>query len=273
LRLYGQEVQATTAAIARMNLYLHDIETFSVKRGDTLRDPRFREPDGSLTRFDAVIANPPFSLKNWGRVGWSDDPFGRADFGIPPDAFGDFAFVEHMLASAARPHGRIAVVMPHGVLFRSGVERDIRRRIVDAGLLRAVVGLPPNLFYSTSIPACVLLLDAAGSREAVLFVDASRRFAKGRNQNELTPDDVTVIAECVESGLGNAEQDVLARHVDFTELEANGWDLSVGRYLQAAGVDGPDIATAVAAYVEAVAELDQAQVALLEQLAEAGLNG
>jgi len=107
LRLYGQEVQATTAAIARMNLYLHDIETFSIKRGDTLRDPRFREPDGSLTRFDAVIANPPFSLKNWGRAAWLDDPFGRADFGVPPESYGDLAFVEHMLTSMRHQCGRL----------------------------------------------------------------------------------------------------------------------------------------------------------------------
>jgi type I restriction enzyme M protein len=99
LRLFGQEVQATTAAIARMNLYLHDIETFAIKRGDTLREPRFREPSGSLTRFDAVIADPPFSLKSWGRAGWIDDPFGRSAFGVPPESYADLAFVEHMVAS------------------------------------------------------------------------------------------------------------------------------------------------------------------------------
>lgn len=181
-----------------MNLYLHDIETFAIKRGDTLRDPRFRDPDGSLSRFDAVIANPPFSLKNWGRSAWAEDPFGRAELGVPPEGFGDFAFVEHMLASMRKGYGRLAVVMPHGVLFRSGVERDIRKNLLQTGSVEAIIGLPPNLFYNTPIPAAIILcrsqIDAARAG-SVLVVDASARFRKGRNQNEMTTDDVAAVVD------------------------------------------------------------------------------
>jgi type I restriction enzyme M protein len=203
LRLYGQEVQATTAAIARMNLYLHDIETFAIKRGDTLREPRFREADGSLTRFDAVIANPPFSLKNWGRSAWVDDPFGRSGFGVPPESYADLAFVEHMVLSMKEDTGRLAVVMPHGALFRGGVEGDIRRALLEAGVVEAVVGLPPNLFYNTTIPAAVLVCRASLPQEReghVLFIDASARFRKLRNQNEMSPDDVAAVVEAYATG-------------------------------------------------------------------------
>ncbi len=147
LRLYGQEVNLTTAAIARMNLYLHAIEDFQVLRGDTLRDPKFRTGSGDIERFDVVVANPPFSLKMWGADTWVSDP--RAVCGIPPASKGDYAWVQHMVASMQEGTGRVGVVMPHGALFRGGVELKIRQCLVEKGLLQAVIGLPPNLFYST----------------------------------------------------------------------------------------------------------------------------
>jgi type I restriction enzyme M protein len=120
LRLSGQEVSLTTAAIARMNLFLHDIEDFRIRRGDTLRDPKFKTPAGELEHFEIVIANPPFSLTNWGQGAWTTDPYRRSRYGVPPATKGDFAFVEHMVASMSSGNGRVAVVMPQGVLFRGG---------------------------------------------------------------------------------------------------------------------------------------------------------
>ena len=276
LRLYGQEVQAMTAAIARMNLYLHDIETFSIKRGDTLRDPRFREPDGSLTRFDAVIANPPFSLKGWGRASWADDPYGRASLGTPPENYADLAFVEHMLASMRERTGRVAVVMPHGVLFRGGVERDIRAGIIGSGHLEAVIGLPVNLFYSTSIPASVLILRAQPRPTLeghVLVIDASGRFRKAPNQNEMTAEDVAAVATAYKDGaLASDAEGVHVRAVTIAEIEANGWDLNIARYVTVEAKAEVELSIVMTEYYASRAALRDAEVELDVRLAEAGLS-
>lgn len=276
LRLYGQEVQATTAAIARMNLYLHDIETFSIKRGDTLRDPRFREPDGSLTRFDAVIANPPFSLKAWGRAAWTEDPFGRSEFGTPPESYADLAFVEHMVASLKQRDGRMAVVMPHGALFRGGPERDIRRALVTRGLVECVIALPKNLFYSTSIPAAVLICRtaSAGAGNDVLFIDATEQFRAGRNQNELTSQDIDVVLSAYRTREEpDAETSGLRlRVVSLEDVESSDWDLNVARHVAGHDVEILDADAAVAAFIDARAGLENAEQLLLERLSAAGFD-
>lgn len=272
LRLFGQEVQATTAAIARMNLYLHDIETFAVKRGDTLRDPRFRDGKGNLERFDIVIANPPFSLKNWGRSQWVDDPFGRSTYGVPPDAYGDLAFVEHMVASLQPEGSRLAVVMPHGVLFRRGAEAAIREQLVKRAGLTTVIGLPPSLFYNTVIPAVVLLFSSpaeADNVSQVRFVDASERFVRGQAQNELAEADVEAILDVV---LGRAPSDIPACAVDHDALEENAWDLSVARYLTPASDAVPDVETAWHAYLAARKDAAEAD-GKLDQLLRGVLDG
>ena len=275
LRLYGQEVQATTAAIARMNLYLHDIETFSIRRGDTLRDPRFREPDGSLTHFDAVIANPPFSLKNWGRAAWVNDPYGRSAFGVPPESYADLAFVEHMLASMNPNGGRVAVVMPHGALFRAGVEQVIRERILRAGLLEAVIGLPVNLFYNTTIPAVVLVLRATLAADSVvLFVDGSARVFKGRTQNELSDADVlAVVTAYRDHGRSASGADAVhSRLVPLAEVEANGWDLNIGRYVEVEAAASVGLSVALADYRASREALRDAEASLDAHLVESGLD-
>lgn len=271
LRLYGQEVQATTAAIARMNLYIHDIETFAVRRGDTLRDPRFRESDGSLSRFDAVIANPPFSLRNWGRDVWADDPFGRADYGVPPDGYGDFAFVEHMVASMARETGRLAVVMPHGILFRKGAEGAIRRNLLRAGVIETVIALPPNLFYNTAIPACLLVCRSPRTESTELpvrFVDATACFTRGTNQNEMAPADVEAVVAAYrtsESADATAVSDV-----PFAEIAGNDYELGIGLYLGETLVEEFDLQAAVVELAEARQHLVEADGALARVLGDLG---
>jgi type I restriction enzyme M protein len=274
LRLHGQEVQATTAAIARMNLYLHDIETFVVRRGDTLREPKFRDADGSLSRFDAVIANPPFSLRNWGRETWVDDPFGRSDFGVPPTNSGDLAFVEHMLCSMDTRSGRLAVVMPHGVLFRGGAEGAIRRRIVEAGLLDAVIGLPPNLFYNTTIPAALLVCraPASSSRSDVLFIDASSRFRKLKNQNEMTSDDVAAVVSAYHAVAVGDHDGLHATRVSEGVISANGWDLDIARYVKVEASAEVASSVAIDNYYAARDALRAAERSLDDRLAAAGFD-
>jgi type I restriction enzyme M protein len=278
LRLYGQEVQATTAAIARMNLYLHEIETFAVKRGDTLRDPQFLDSAGDLRRFDAVIANPPFSIGKdtpWGFEAWADDPWGRAGFGVPPKSYADYAFVEHMLASMDLEVGRVAVVMPQGVLFRGKAEHVIRRSILESGLLEAVIGLPANIFYGTPLAACVLVFRAKAdpSREGhILIIDASQRFEKAGSKNELTDDDVDVTMESyVTAKDPDGAHGVNVRLVPLSEVEENGWDLNIARYIEGAGVEQITVGEAFSAVQSTRSALQEAERVLDELVVTSGL--
>lgn len=273
MRFFGQEVNLTTCAIARMNLFLHDIEDVRILRGDTLRGPKFTE-HGRLARFSVVLANPPFSLKNWGADVWRNDPWSRPVWGMPPAGNADFAWVQHMLASMHPTSGRVGVVMPHGVLFRGGAEGQIRECLVKADQLDAVIGLPPNLFYSTTIPACLLIFRAEKAHERrgkVLFVDGSARFTKGRNQNHMTADDVEVIVAAYRSGTASdGEGGVGVRLVDHAEIKENGWDLNIGRYLRTAAEETIDVATALEQLAAARAALREAEGHLDERLKAAG---
>jgi len=273
LRLYGQEVNLTTAAIAKMNLFLHEIEDFKIVRGDTLRSPGLRRQDGTMSHFDLVIANPPFSLSNWGADTWAADA--RSFCGVPPTKNGDFAWVQHMVSSMTEDRGRVGVVMPHGVLFRGGVESRIRQCLVESERLEAVVSLPTNLFYSTSIPACVLIFRAGKPverRHHVLFVDGSRRFTKGRNQNQMSTDDLDAIAAAYQHG-GDSDGvgGVNTRLVPCDEIKANAFDLNIGRYLKTAAADTLDLVTALANYEVARAQRIAAEQALFERLKAAGI--
>jgi type I restriction enzyme M protein len=274
MRFYGQEVNLTTAAIARMNLFVPDIEDVAIRRGDTLRDPKFLDARGRLQQFDVVITNPPFSLKNWGHEAWVRDPWSRAGCGLPPVGNGDLAWVQHMLASMDPVAGRVAVVMPHGVLFRGGQEKAIRECLLRNDRLDAVVGLAPNLFYSTSIQACLLIFraqKAADRRGHVLFVDGSKLFTKGRNQNALRAGDVDALVAAYRAAAdtdGDAGAEV--RRVALSEIEANGWDLNIGRYIKGAPAEAMDVDTALADLAEAQEALRDAEERLAERLAAAG---
>lgn len=274
LRLYGQEINLTTSSIARMNLFLHEIEDFEIKRGDTLRAPAFKDPRGAVRRFDAVIANPPFSLTNWGADRWATDP--RAKFGVPPAKNGDYAFVQHMIASMQPETGRVGVVMPHGVLFRSGREAAIRQRLVETNLLEAVIGLPSNLFYSTTIPACLLIFRNQKPKERenhVLFIDGSARFSKGKNQNVMGAGDVDVLIRAYRAGqdLGD-DADVNVRLVSFSEIEGNDFDLSIGRYVHVSAEEAADLGSALVGFADARQHRVAAERALFERLGRAGID-
>lgn len=273
LRLYGQEVNLTTSAIARMNLFLHDIEDFRIVRGDTLRSPGLRQADGRISQFDVVVANPPFSLQNWGADTWPADP--RSFCGVPPAKNGDYAWIQHMITSMATTNGRVGVVMPHGVLFRGGAEAKIRECLIKDDRLEAVIGLPANLFYSTSIPACLLIFRSSkqnARKNHVLFVDGSSRFIKGRNQNQMGDEDVQAILNAYVTGEDpDGSGGVQVRLVPMAEIEGNGWDLNIGRYIKAVVDDALDLDAALTAYRAARANRIASEGALFESLAAAGI--
>jgi type I restriction enzyme M protein len=271
-RIYGQEKNLTTAAAARMNLFLHGLEDFVIERGDTLRNPVFTDPaTGGLARFDVVIANPPFSLEAWGRELWESDRWGRAFAGLPTDSNADMAWVQHMVASMAEGTGRMAVVLPQGALFRSGVEGQIRQHLLKADLVDAVIGLAPNLFYGTGLAACVLVLrrqKPETRRGKVLIVDASSLFRRGRAQNFMEPEHASQI-----HGWVSAFEDVQdrARVVGLDEIEQEGWTLNISRYvLPPIGADIPPLPEAVAAFKEALAKCQQAEDELRRVMVEGG---
>ncbi len=186
LKIFGQEKNLTSSSIARMNMFLHGIEDFQIARGDTLRNPAFFSADG-LKTFDCVIANPPFSLKDWGAENWANDPYGRNIAGVPPKGNGDMAWVQHMIKSV-NGTGRMTVVLPHGALFRKGAEGKIRKELLDQDLLEAVIGLGSNIFYGTQLAACVLVFrqnKEEHKKDKVIFIDASDQIQVGRAQNYL----------------------------------------------------------------------------------------
>jgi len=270
--LYGQEKNLTTSAVARMNLFLHGIEDFAIERGDTLRNPVFTDPStGGLATFDVVLANPPFSLEQWGRELWESDPWGRAFAGLPTDSNGDMAWVQHMVKSMAPSTGRMAVVLPQGALFRGGVEGRIRQHLLEQDLVEAVIGLAPNLFYGAGLAACVLVLrqkKAAKRKGKVLIVDAASLFKKGRAQNFLELNHATEILGWVH---GFTDVEDRARVVSLAEIEKEGWTLNISRYvLPPMGADIPPLPEAVAAFKDALAKCRAAEDNLRKVMVEGG---
>jgi type I restriction enzyme M protein len=215
-----------------MNLLLHDLPDHRIEKGDTIRDPKLLQ-GGELILYDRVIANPPFSLDEWGYEVAEADAHGRFRFGIPPKTKGDLAFVQHMVATL-NTKGQLGVVMPHGVLFRGGSEAEIRKGFLKEDLIEAVIGLPSNLFYGTGIPAAVLVMNRAKPSERkgkVLFINASQEFEEGKAQNYLRDQDVQKIAATF-----RAFTDVgrYARVVPAEEIERNDYNLNISRYVDTA---------------------------------------
>lgn len=230
LKLYGQEKNLTSSSIARMNMFLHGIEDFQIYRGDTLRNPAFFEADG-LKTFDCVIANPPFSLKDWGAENWANDPYGRNIAGVPPQGNADMAWVQHMVKSM-NSTGRMTVVLPHGALFRKGAEGKIREKLLKDDLLEAVIGLGPNIFYGTQLAACVMVfkqLKDENKRDKVLFIDASDQVRVGRAQNFLEKEHVDQIFEWY----GNyADVENYVKVASMKDIEENDFNLNIPLYVE-----------------------------------------
>lgn len=232
LSIYGQEMDNATAALAKMNMILHDCITAEIWQDNTLSSPYFKEKDGSLKRFDFSVANPPFSTKAWSNgLIPSKDEYKRFEWGVPPAKNGDYAFLLHILASL-KSSGKGAVILPHGVLFRGGAEASIRRNIVKQGFVKGIIGLPANLFYGTGIPACIIVLDKenAAARKGIFMVDASKGFLKDGNKNRLREQDIHKIVDTF-----NSQSDItgFSRMVPLQEIEKNDFNLNIPRYIDA----------------------------------------
>jgi len=225
--LFGQEMNGTTHALCRMNMFLHGMDNFRIEWGDVLRNPRLIEGD-RLMKFDIVVANPPFSLDKWGYDEASADPFHRYHRGLPPKSKGDWAFISHMVETAREGTGRIGVVVPHGVLFRGAAEGRIRQRMIEENLLEAVIGLPANLFFGTGIPAAILLFNKGKTHGDVLFIDASREFKEAKNQNLLTDEHLEKIV-ATHKAFETVEK--YAYRATPQELADNDFNLNIPRYV------------------------------------------
>lgn len=228
--LYGQEKDAATSGLARMNMILHDSPTAEIKQGNTLANPLFKDQD-SLKTFDYVVANPPFSDKRWGSgVDTENDPHKRFDgYGVPPNKNGDYAYLLHIIRSL-KSRGKGACILPHGVLFRGNVEADIREAIIRKGLIKGIIGLPANLFYGTGIPACIIVIDKenAQNRKGIFMIDAGKGFMKDGNKNRLREMDIHKIVDIFNK---QTEIDGYSKIVSFAEIEKNEFNLNITRYI------------------------------------------
>ena len=228
VNLFGQDSNITTWAICKMNMILHGVTHADIQKGDTIRDPKNREKDGSLKQFDRIMANPPFSLKNWGEDVVADDT--RFIYGIPPKSYGDLAFVEHMIASLNRT-GKMATVVPHGVLFRGGAEGKIRKGIIEDDLIETIIGLPSSLFYGTGIQAAILVINKNKPEERkknILFIDASNEYTPGKNQNKLETENINKIIETYKK---YEEIEKYSKIVTKIELEETDYNCNISRYV------------------------------------------
>lgn len=232
--LYGQEKIGATYNLARMNMFLHGQDAARIEWGDTLNNPLLKEDD-RLMQFDVIVANPPFSLDKWGEKQLESDTYNRFDRGMPPASKGDYAFISHMIATAKEGSGRVAVIVPHGVLFRGSSEGRIRTALIRENLLDAVIGLPAGLFQTTGIPVAILIFDksrAAGganeSRKDVLFIDASKEFVAGKNQNTLSPEHIAKIFNTYKE---RKEIEKYSHVATPEEIRENDYNLNIPRYV------------------------------------------
>lgn len=233
--LYGQELNGSTWALAMMNMLLHGFDSATIRWGDTLRNPKLKDGD-ALMKFDTVVANPPFSLDKWGAEDAESDQHSRFWRGTPPKSKGDWAFISHMIEVAYEGRGKVGVVVPHGVLFRGASEGKIRQQTIDENILEAVIGLPANLFFGTGIPAAIVIFNKGKKTDNVLFIDASREFENGKNQNRLRAEDIGHIVSVYrqfaagELAAGVAEEKY-AYVATREEIAENDYNLNIPRYV------------------------------------------
>jgi type I restriction enzyme M protein len=225
--LYGQESNGGTWALCKMNMFLHKRDNAQIEWGDTLNNPKIIEGD-KLAKFDIVVANPPFSLDKWGQETADKDIYQRFWRGVPPKSTADFAFISHMIESAVEGSGKVGVVVPHGVLFRSGAEGKIRQKMIEENLLDAVIGLPAKLFYGTGIPAAILVFRKGRKNKEVLFIDASKKYVEGKNQNTINDGHINNIVDTYNA---YETKDKYSYVAPFKEIEENEFNLNIPRYV------------------------------------------
>jgi type I restriction enzyme M protein len=275
--LYGQEVNGATWALARMNMFLHAKDAARIEWCDTLNSPALVEGD-HLMKFDVVVANPPFSLDKWGAENAEHDQFNRFWRGIPPKSKGDYGFITHMIEIAKRQTGRVAVIVPHGVLFRSGAEGRIRKALIEDNLLDAVIGLPANLFTTTGIPVAILIFDrsreeggANESRKDVLFIDASKEFSASKAQNVM--DEKTHVAKVLETYASRAAIDKYSYNATPEEIAENDYNLNIPRYVDTFEPEEEiDVAEVQKDINRIEAELVEVRAKMAGYLKELGIN-
>lgn len=280
--IYGQERNGATHSLALMNMYLHGIDDAKIEWGDTLANPLHLE-DGKLMKFQAIVANPPFSLDKWAmgfagegntdskfKMDASLDPHRRFEWGVPPSSKGDYAFVQHMLYSLAE-NGRMSTILPHGVLFRGASEGKIRQQIIEMNLLDAVIGLPEGLFYGTGIPACILVFKKNRTRKEVLFIDASAEgnYEKGKNQNQLREQDIAKIVETYDNWETIDKYSYVAT---IDEIKENDYNLNIPRYVDTFEEEEPvDMAQVKENIANIKQELQEVEAEMEKYLKELGL--
>ena len=225
--LYGQESNGSTWALAKMNVFLNEKDNARIEWGDTIRNPKLIEKD-QLMKYDVVVANPPFSLDKWGAETAAEDRFRRFHRGTPPKSKGDYAFITHMVETANEHNGRVGVIVPHGVLFRGGAEGKIRKQFIDENILDTVVGLPSNLFFGTGIPAAILIFKKGRKKKDILFIDASREFENGKNQNRLRQQDIDKIYDTYSKRKAIDKYSYVAT---IDEIKENDYNLNIPRYV------------------------------------------
>ena len=268
-RIYGQEKNLATSAIARMNLFLHGARDFKVTQGDTLRSPNYLER-GSLQTFDCVVANPPFSLKNWGSEQFSSDIYGRNLWGCPNDSNGDFAWLQHMVKSMNPSTGRCAVVLPQGVLFRSGKEGEIRKQLVESDKLEAIITLASGVFYSTGVSACILFLNnnkSVAHRGRICMIDGSGIYTPQRAQNIMTEDDIQKVYALYTAYVDVVEK---VKVVTIPEIREKGYSLAINNYIEKKEQETVPPAEVRRQYFEAYEEMLAAEEKMRRLLLEGG---
>ena len=274
LGLYGQELNLMTSAIARMNLFLHGMEDFQIERGDTLSQPKLLQGD-RLRQFDVCLANPPYSIKQWDRKAWESDPFGRNEYGVPPQGRADYAFWQHILASLTPGSGRCAILFPHGVLFRDE-ERSMRQKLVEADIIECVLGLGPNLFYNSPMEACVVICRTQKPEERkskVLFINALQEVTRERAQSFLEERHIQNILTTYRRF---EDVEAFAAVATIDEIAANNHNLSIPLYVRGTEETPVDSAAALAdaldAWQASLVEVRESIDALFQTLAEAGIG-
>ncbi|HEX8396252.1 MAG TPA: class I SAM-dependent DNA methyltransferase [Pyrinomonadaceae bacterium] len=264
VRLYGQERNLMTSAIARMNLFLHNIEDFRVMRGDTLAEPKFVENDG-LRQFDVVLANPPYSIKQWNRAAWEKDRFGRNFLGVPPQGRADYAFFQHILKSLKPDTGRCAILYPHGVLFRNE-EAVMRCRLIDMDVIECVLGLGANLFYNSPMEACVVVCRIRKTEERrgkILFINAVNEVTRERAQSFLTEANQEKILRAYRNFI---DEEGFARVVDIDEIRSNDGNLNIPLYVRKTATTNNSETTSDNSLPKAVCDWEHSSTELRESM-------